>query len=165
MNGHGMRHEFVRAMPDTLKPDTLYVSIDYVTTSHLCACGCGAEVVLPLHPTKWRLTFDGASVSMDPSVGSRTLPCRSHYWIDKGQVRWANRMSDEAFQRALERDQRADRAWHGRDAPRPAHDGQVPARPSEPAPTIMPATPVGTTTDRAGPFARALAALRRFVGS
>ncbi len=164
MNGQGMRHEFVRAMPDTLHPDTLYVSIDYVTTSHLCACGCGAEVVLPLHPTKWRVTFDGASVSMDPSVGSRTLPCRSHYWIDRGQVRWANRMTDEAFQRALERDQRADRAWHGRDAPRPAPGDQMPAGQSEPAAASVPTPPAAMATERAGPFARALAALRRFVG-
>lgn len=163
MNGHSMRHEFVRVVPETLEPGTLYVSIDYVTTSHLCACGCGAEVVLPLHPTKWRVTFDGASVSMDPSIGSRTLPCRSHYWIDRGQVRWANRMSDDAFQRALERDQRADRAWHGRDARRPGLDDQLPATPLEPPAPVMPAT-ADTISDSAGPFARATAAIRRLVG-
>lgn len=112
MIGQPMRHAFVRAVPDVLEQGTLYISIDYVTTSHLCACGCGAEVVLPLHPTKWKLTFDGASVSMAPSIGSRTLPCRSHYWIDRGRIHWSNKMSDDDFDRALKRDQLADRRWH-----------------------------------------------------
>lgn len=117
MSDQPMRHAFVRAVPDVLDQDTLYISIDYVTTSHLCACGCGAEVVLPLHPTKWKLTFDGASVSMAPSIGSRTLPCRSHYWIDKGRIHWANKMSDGDFDRALKRDQFADRRWHEGELP------------------------------------------------
>lgn len=112
MSGQPIRHAFVRAIPEVLEQDTLYISIDYVTTSHLCACGCGSEVVLPLHPTKWQLTFNGATVSMAPSIGSRTLPCRSHYWIDKGRIHWANKMSDGDFDRALKRDQLADRRWH-----------------------------------------------------
>lgn len=112
MSGQPIRHAFVRAIPEVLEQDTLYISIDYVTTSHLCACGCGSEVVLPLHPTKWQLTFNGATVSMAPSIGSRTLPCRSHYWIDKGRIHWANNMSDGDFDRALKRDQLADRRWH-----------------------------------------------------
>lgn len=115
MSKQPMRHVFVRAVPDVLEKDTLYISIDYVTTSHLCACGCGAEVVLPLHPTKWHFTFDGATVSMAPSIGSRTLPCRSHYWIDQGFIRWSNKMSDGDFDRALKRDQLADRQWHERE--------------------------------------------------
>ena len=112
MSGQPIRHAFVRAIPEVLEHDTLYISIDYVTTSHLCACGCGSEVVLPLHPTKWQLTFNGATVSMAPSIGSRTLLCRSHYWIDKGRIHWANKMSDGDFERALKRDQLADRRWH-----------------------------------------------------
>lgn len=115
MSKQPIRHAFVQAIPEVLEEDTLYISIDYVTTSHLCACGCGAEVVLPLHPTKWYLTFDGATVSMAPSIGSRTLPCRSHYWIDQGFVRWSNKMSDGDFDRALKRDQLADRQWHERE--------------------------------------------------
>ncbi len=115
MSKQPMRHTFVQAIPEILEHDTLYVSIDYVSTSHLCACGCGAEVVLPLHPTKWHLTFDGATVSMAPSIGSRTLACRSHYWIDQGFVRWSNKMSDGDFDRALKRDQLADRQWHERE--------------------------------------------------
>lgn len=160
MSAQPMRHAFVRAVPETLEPETLYVSLDYVTTSHLCACGCGAEVVLPLHPTKWRMTFDGASVSMDPSIGSRTLPCRSHYWIDKGRVRWANRMSDEDFERALERDQRTDKAWHGRDALRALPTDQTMNNPAQ-ASAPIPIYPAGD----AGLFAHARAILKRLFRS
>lgn len=117
MSAREMTHRFVRAMPDRLDPGILYVSLDYLTTSHLCACGCGEEVVLPLHPTKWRVTFDGHSVSMNPSIGSRALACRSHYWIDRGRVRWAEPMDDHDYARALANDLRADGAWHGRGAP------------------------------------------------
>lgn len=115
MSKQPIRHAFVQVIPEVLEEKTLYISIDYVTTSHLCACGCGAEVVLPLHPTKWHLTFDGATVSITPSIGSRTLHCRSHYWIDHGFVRWSNKMSDGDFDRALKRDQLADRQWHERE--------------------------------------------------
>jgi hypothetical protein len=115
MSKQPMRHAFVRAIPEILEEDTLYISTDYVTTSHLCACGCGAEVVLPLHPTKWHFTFDGATVSMAPSIGSRTLPCRSHYLIEQGSIRWANKMTNGDFDRALKRDQLADRQWYERE--------------------------------------------------
>lgn len=107
-------HRFVRALPDRLEADVLYVSLDYLTTGHLCACGCGEEVILPLHPTKWRMSFDGSTVSIRPSVGSRTLGCRSHYLITHDRIVWADPMSDEEFDRALARDQRDDDRWHGR---------------------------------------------------
>jgi hypothetical protein len=61
----------------------LYVSPGYATVTHLCCCGCGAEVVTPLSPTDWKLTFDGVAISLSPSVGNWSLPCRSHYFIDR----------------------------------------------------------------------------------
>lgn len=90
-----LSHRFVVSVPDELEPGILYVSIKYDTTIHLCACGCRNQVVLPLHPTAWRLTYDGETVSMTPSVGNWSFPCRSHYWIDGGQVRWATAWSDD----------------------------------------------------------------------
>ena len=82
-------HRFVTSVPYDLEPGVLYVSIDYDTTIHLCACGCRNQVVLPLHPTAWRITYDGETVSMSPSVGNWSFPCRSHYWIERGRIRWA----------------------------------------------------------------------------
>lgn len=89
MTAHRLSHRFVVSVPDNLEAEVLYVSLEYDTTNLLCACGCGNQVVLPLHPTAWRLTYDGESVSMSPSVGNWSFPCRSHYWIDRGRVRWA----------------------------------------------------------------------------
>jgi hypothetical protein len=161
MSSQLMRHAFVRAVPELLEPDMLYISIDYVTTSHLCACGCGAEVVLPIHPTKWQLTFDGVTISMAPSIGSRTLPCRSHYWINKGRIHWANRMSDGDFDRALKRDQLADHRWH---------EGElipVAAPPTEEAPSQSigePASPSSGKGLDAGSFEqRVWAAMSRLI--
>ncbi len=53
---------------------------------HSCCCGCGLEVVTPLTPTDWRLTFDGEAISLWPSVGNWNLPCRSHYVIQGNRV-------------------------------------------------------------------------------
>lgn len=90
-----MKHEFVRAVPDTLDPDTLYISIDFGTAVHLCACGCRNEIVTPITPTDWSFTFDGETVSLNPSIGNWSLPCRSHYWIRRGQIDWAAQWTDE----------------------------------------------------------------------
>lgn len=84
-----LSHEFVEEAPDQLEDGVLYVSMEYATTLHLCCCGCGHEVVLPLRPTAWRLAYDGKTISLSPSVGNWSFPCRSHYWIQSGRVRWA----------------------------------------------------------------------------
>lgn len=86
---------FVEAVPATIEPGVLYVSMEFATTSHLCCCGCGNRVVLPLHPTAWHLRYDGKSISMSPSVGNWTFPCRSHYWIRSNQVEWSGDWSYE----------------------------------------------------------------------
>lgn len=80
--------EFVTSFPAELKPGRLYVSAQFATAAHLCACGCGREVITPLSPAQWILTFDG-SVSLTPSIGNWALPCQSHYVVDHGTIRWA----------------------------------------------------------------------------
>lgn len=79
---------FVMSFPRELEPGVLYVSAQFSTAAHLCACGCGREVVTPLSPAQWVLMFDG-SVSVRPSIGNWSLPCQSHYVIDHGAIRWA----------------------------------------------------------------------------
>lgn len=90
-----LRFEFVEFVPEVLDEGVLYVSIPYATASHRCCCGCGSEVVTPISPTDWSITFDGVSVSLDPSIGNWSFPCRSHYWIRHGKVRWAAEWSSE----------------------------------------------------------------------
>jgi Family of unknown function (DUF6527) len=84
---------FVETIPEALEPGVLYVSMSLSNAIHLCACGCGQEVITPLSPTDWKLYFDGENVSLDPSIGNWSFPCRSHYWIRGGKVRWAGSMS------------------------------------------------------------------------
>jgi len=84
-----LQHRFVDYIPDDLEQNVLYISMAFATVVHKCACGCNAEVVTPLAPLGWQLVFDGESVSLTPSIGSWSLPCRSHYFIRKNMVQWA----------------------------------------------------------------------------
>ena len=83
-----VRHEFVHFIPGELEDETLYISTAFATAVHRCACGCGGKVVTPLSPTDWELTFDGRTVSLHPSIGNWSFPCKSHYWIKQNRVRW-----------------------------------------------------------------------------
>ena len=89
-----LTHEFVHYIPEDLSDGVLYVSIPFVTAVHLCCCGCGNQVVTPLNPREWCLTFNGESVSLNPSIGNWGLECQSHYLIRRNQVVWLPRWSD-----------------------------------------------------------------------
>lgn len=101
-----LRHEFVEYIPNVLKDGTLYISMTFATAVHKCCCGCGNQVVTPLSPTDWSLTFDGESISLDPSIGNWSFPCRSHYWIRKSRVSWAQAWSDSEIRAGRARDRR-----------------------------------------------------------
>lgn len=96
--------EFVEYMPTTLALQTLYISLRFRTTAHLCLCGCGEKVVNPLRPDRWSMIFDGSSISLSPSVGNSGLPCKSHYWIKQGKVKWLPPMTSAQSAFAFERD-------------------------------------------------------------
>lgn len=83
-----LKLQFVENAPEDLEPDTLYVSIPFATVLHNCACGCGHEVVTPLSPSDWTMTYDGVSISLSPSIGNWNFPCRSHYVIRRNRVDW-----------------------------------------------------------------------------
>ncbi|WP_443045096.1 DUF6527 family protein [Streptomyces sp. Go40/10] len=74
-----------------------------MTVVHLCCCGCGNKVVTPLSPTDWSLTFDGASISLSPSIGNWSYPCRSHYWIRGDTAQWAERWTSRQIEAARTR--------------------------------------------------------------
>jgi hypothetical protein len=86
-------HRFVDHFPEELEPGVLYVSMPFANVAHRCACGCGKEVVTPLSPAGWRMSFDGKSISINPSIGNWSFPCRSHYWIKRDAVEWSYDMS------------------------------------------------------------------------
>lgn len=82
--------DFIPSVAD-MKEGVLYISKVFKTTAHLCACGCGNEVVLPYGRRDgmfWTLTERLSGVTMRPSVGSFNLPCKSHYYITDNKVEW-----------------------------------------------------------------------------
>lgn len=106
MKRTSMTHEFVEYIPRELADGVLYGSIPYCTVVHKCPCGCGNKVVTPISPADWQLAFDGEAISLTPSVGNWSLPCRSHYWIRANQIRWSGSWTDEQVARVRARDDR-----------------------------------------------------------
>ena len=104
MKSHSIEPQFVEFMPVTLQEGVLYVSMTYATTTHLCACGCGNKVVLPLGPADWQLYFDGERVSLTPSIGNWQFSCQSHYWIQGNSVYWAGRWNKRQIEAGRLRD-------------------------------------------------------------
>jgi hypothetical protein len=105
-------HEFVEFIPEELKERTLYISLTYSTAVHKCCCGCGREVVTPLAPTAWELTFDGKSVSLYPSIGSWSLRCQSHYFITKSRAVWASKWTEKQIAQGRAQEGRAKERYY-----------------------------------------------------
>jgi hypothetical protein len=99
-----LRNRFVEYIPEDIEEGVLYISIRFGTAVHQCCCGCGAEVVTPLSPTDWAITYDGESVSLDPSIGNWDAGCHSHYWIRRGMVIWARPWSSAQIEAGRKRD-------------------------------------------------------------
>jgi len=106
MRRTSFEHEFVEFIPSELKEGVLYVSVQYATAAHNCACGCGNKVVTPISPVDWQLLFDGDSVSLTPSIGNWEFPCRSHYWIKADKIRWAKAWTPEEAAAGRQREAR-----------------------------------------------------------
>lgn len=124
-----LEHEFVEYIPEKLAAGKLYVSVEFATVSHRCCCGCGQEVVTPLSPTDWKLIYDGQSISLYPSIGNWSFACRSHYWIEKNRVHWAEAWSDERIAAGRDYERAAKEAFYGQ---APASPEPVPATADKP---------------------------------
>lgn len=107
-----LEHHFVRNVPRELEPGILYISMDYATAVHSCCCGCGDRVVTPFTPTDWRMTFDGESISLHPSVGNWNQKCRSHYVIQRSRVLEAGPWSQSQIEAERLRDKKTKAAHY-----------------------------------------------------
>ena len=109
-----LSHKFVKNIPDTLENGVVYVSVDYSTAIHKCCCGCGNEVVTPLSPTDWKLSFDGETISLSPSIGNWSLPCQSHYWITDNEVEWAPKWTKRQIERGRIEEEQDKEKYYGK---------------------------------------------------
>lgn len=107
-----IQHKFVEFIPNSPEQGILFISIEYRTAVHLCVCGCRNKVVTPFSPTDWKLTFDGKSISLYPSIGNWNFDCRSHYWIKKGKVEWSGSWLDEQISNGRKADQEAKEKYY-----------------------------------------------------
>lgn len=129
MRHHTLQHRFVRNAPRELEPGVLFISMEYATAVHSCCCGCGERVVTPFTPTDWRMTFDGESVTLNPSVGNWNQDCRSHYVIERNRVIECGQWSDAHVEAERRRDKLAKAEYYGR-APAPARLEALPPAPA-----------------------------------
>ena len=99
-----LEHKFVEFIPEKIEEGILYISLEYRTAIHKCICGCGNEVVTPLSPTDWKISFNGESVSLYPSIGNWGFKCKSHYWIKNDKVEYARMWSDKEIDLGKKKD-------------------------------------------------------------
>lgn len=111
----------VHYMPKELSPNILYVSKEFKTAAHLCACGCGKKIRTPLTPTEWSLKETNTGPSLYPSVGNWQQKCQSHYWINQGEIKWAEKWSSEQISSGHRREEERRRIYY--DAIKPQHGG------------------------------------------
>lgn len=99
-----LQFKFVEYIPEKVEDGILYVSIEYCTAIHKCVCGCGNEVVTPLSPTDWKLTFNGKTITLYPSIGNWNFECQSHYWIRNNKIEFAGRWTEREIRLGREND-------------------------------------------------------------
>lgn len=111
MRRSSIRPAYVDTIPDRLEEGILYVCERYMTAAHKCCCGCGEEVITPLSPADWSVRKAGNTVSLTPSIGNWSFPCKSHYWIYRNQVVWAGNMSQRQIDQVRSRDKADKKAY------------------------------------------------------
>lgn len=111
-----MRLELQRVhfMPKELKPGILYVSEEFETAAHLCACGCGAKIRTPLGPTEWSVEDTKSGPSLWPSIGNWQQACQSHYVIYQGKVIWADKWTPQQILAGRRAEESRRRAYYDR---------------------------------------------------
>lgn len=88
-----LQPQFVKYIPEELEHGVLYISEEFQTAVHLCACGvCGKETVTPTGKwgeyKGWDITINNGKVTLNPSIGNWQFPCNSHYFICENKIEW-----------------------------------------------------------------------------
>lgn len=103
---------FVTLIPEKLESGNIYVSMEYKTALHKCACGCGEEVVTPISPQGWTITYNGDLFSLSPSIGNWSYKCRSHYWVTQNKIVWAENWTEEEVENVRKKESTSKKLWN-----------------------------------------------------
>lgn len=84
---------FCDTIPSELEYGVLYVSEKFETANHLCSCGCGNEVPIPISVRKhcdmnWNYGRNGDKVTFSPSLRNKHCPNEAHYFIRDNKIIW-----------------------------------------------------------------------------
>ena len=109
-----LQHKFVEFIPEILEEGIIFISINYCTAIHKCVCGCGNEVVTPISPNDWQITFDGKSISLYPSIGNWGFKCRSHYWITNNKIIHARKWTIKEIEKERNKDKKVKKSYFSR---------------------------------------------------
>lgn len=96
--------EYIPTDGKELVPGIVYISMKHNMVVHRCPCGCKELSEFMLDPIRFRIEYDGRSVTFDPSIGNSNLRCRSHYWIRDNRIHWCAPMQNWETMRAQGRE-------------------------------------------------------------
>lgn len=83
----------VDRLPKVLSEGVVYHSEEFEVGAFLCACGCGHRVSL-LVPDSHQITSEGGLATVRPSISVCDAPCKSHYFINAGEIEWMPAFSE-----------------------------------------------------------------------
>lgn len=87
-------------LPAVTEPYKFYYSPRFQMAALSCPCGCGHRVMLNLLD-QHSCEFVNGLPTVYPSILAADAPCRSHFWIRKGEVVWAEKWSKARVQRVM----------------------------------------------------------------
>lgn len=81
------RYRLVERIPNILQEGIVYHTEEFELAGLLCACGCGHRITL-LVPDSHRVSDERGYATIWPSIGVFDAPCKSHYFINAGEIQW-----------------------------------------------------------------------------
>lgn len=81
------RYQLVDRIPRQIDEGIVYHTEEFELAGLLCACGCGHRITL-LVPDSHKVLDDDGYATIHPSVGVLDAPCKSHFIVHRGNVRW-----------------------------------------------------------------------------
>lgn len=84
---------FCELFPEELEYGVLYISEECECSTHLCPCGCGKKVHIPIAVTEcsdmdWDYKKKDELVTFSPSLLNQHCPNKAHYFIRDNKIMW-----------------------------------------------------------------------------